>query len=906
METRSLRTKNNKNIKFDYSTVRTNYKYHDDIKSTRLYNLPEGKTYYPTWKEFKDPYKYITSISNEGKNYGIIKIIPPEGWIPGCSLDIETFKFKTRIQKVNMMEGETRAKLNYIEQLQLFHDQQGRPFTKLPQLDKTPIDLHKLARAVYDRGGPLEVIGKNKQWAEVAREIKEGGYSKTCTSASKTVKERYYEFIEPYERYVANSKQEHLKPNRNQFDIDDENELMDKNQVHNTCEECGNTSSEIDGLLHCSGDCNKYYHPECLKIKRTTLHKNSKWYCPTCLLMTGIEFGFEAGEEFTLGEFQKLADKFEEDYLEEYPLPPGISIEDYIESEFWRLAHKVDDDTEVYYGADVNSTDYGSERDLNNSYKNCVWNLKNLPRLPGSLLHHITPAIPGMMLPWVYVGMIFSAFCWHVEDHYTYSINYMHWGATKTWYGIPSSNASKFELAAKKLLPELFQHQPDLLTQLTTILNPKKLVEEGIEVYAIDQRPNQFIVTFPQAYHSGFNQGLNLNEAVNFALPDWIGYGYDSVKFYKDIKRLPVFSHEKLLLQIGIANLSNYGTMKWLKEPLTEICREEIKLRHEVTTKLAISQQPIFCAQDPNDDIEMQCAYCNGFSYLSSLHFKCSKKILCLEHAVQFSSKICKCYDKPCHFLQLMVLDFHLNELIIAMQKTVQDAMNDMMMINNYIEEVEKPHIHVLEYIDYRIKEGGLDIEIQDLSSYIKVSNDWSQCVKLLCHEIAQRIWLLNYHKVPFIKFNYQEFIQKWLELIRYVYLANNEDKPPLNERHYCFCRNPDDFNMMIQCDRCKEWYHCACVNLNKDEIQNFDTWFCAICQVGIEPVMMKISNTINVTTALCKAAEEFPFVPQNYEELKEISTKINSLTGDSYFHLRRLVGLGLGVAVDGSDTIIN
>ena len=59
-----------------------------------------------------------------------------------------------------MMEGETRAKLNYIEQLQLFHDQQGRPFTKLPQLDKTPIDLHKLARAVYDRGGPLEVIMK--------------------------------------------------------------------------------------------------------------------------------------------------------------------------------------------------------------------------------------------------------------------------------------------------------------------------------------------------------------------------------------------------------------------------------------------------------------------------------------------------------------------------------------------------------------------------------------------------------------------------------------------------------------------------------------------------------------------------------------------------------------------------
>ncbi|CAG8794962.1 3208_t:CDS:2, partial [Cetraspora pellucida] len=110
-------------------------------------------------------------------------------------------------QKVNTMEGETRAKLNYIEQLQLFHAQQGRPFSRLPQLDKAPIDLHKLARAVADRGGPHEV-SKNKQWAEVAREIKEGGYSQTCTSASKTIKERYFDFIDPYEKYIAEAKRE--------------------------------------------------------------------------------------------------------------------------------------------------------------------------------------------------------------------------------------------------------------------------------------------------------------------------------------------------------------------------------------------------------------------------------------------------------------------------------------------------------------------------------------------------------------------------------------------------------------------------------------------------------------------------------------------------------------------------
>lgn len=42
-------------------------------------------------------------------------------------------------------------------------------------------------------------------------------------------------------------------------------------------------------------------------------------------------------------------------------------------------------------------------------------------------------AIPGVSTPMLYAGQLFSTFAWHVEDHFMYSINYQHLGASKTW-----------------------------------------------------------------------------------------------------------------------------------------------------------------------------------------------------------------------------------------------------------------------------------------------------------------------------------------------------------------------------------------------------------------------------------------------------------------------------------------
>jgi hypothetical protein len=150
------------------------------------------------------------------------------------------------------------------------------------------------------------------------------------------------------------------------------------------------------------------------------------------------------------------------------------------------------------------------ERNPLEDYSKHPWNLNRLPYVSPSLFTYIPGNISGMTVPWLYVGQCFSTFCWHTEDHHTYSINYLHLGAPKSWYGIPSSCAELFEICMRKRMPELFERDPDLLWGLTTMLDIDYLISEGVEVVSIDQHAGEFVVTFPQSYHAGFNQGVDI------------------------------------------------------------------------------------------------------------------------------------------------------------------------------------------------------------------------------------------------------------------------------------------------------------------------------------------------------------------------------------------------------------
>lgn len=76
----------------DLSSVETKHVYSNE-PAVRLFGLETAPTYRPSQAEFADPLKYIEKIAPHAKNYGICKIIPPDGWHPSFAIDTEVGRF---------------------------------------------------------------------------------------------------------------------------------------------------------------------------------------------------------------------------------------------------------------------------------------------------------------------------------------------------------------------------------------------------------------------------------------------------------------------------------------------------------------------------------------------------------------------------------------------------------------------------------------------------------------------------------------------------------------------------------------------------------------------------------------------------------------------------------------------
>uniref|UniRef100_A0A3Q1J9B3 [histone H3]-trimethyl-L-lysine(9) demethylase n=1 Tax=Anabas testudineus TaxID=64144 RepID=A0A3Q1J9B3_ANATE len=215
-------------------------------------------------------------------------------------------------------------------------------------------------------------------------------------------------------------------------------------------------------------------------------------------------------KSMTVREFRKIAnsDKFCSPHYDDF---------DELERKYWKNVTF----NPPIYGADVNGTLYDTDVK--------EWNICHLDTILDTVEHESGITIEGVNTPYLYFGMWKTTFAWHTEDMDLYSINYLHFGEPKSWYCVPPEHGKRLERLAKGFFPGSAQNCEAFLRHKMTLISPSILKKYGIPFEKITQEAGEFMVTFPYAYHAGFNHGFNCAESTNFATERWIEYGKQAV-----------------------------------------------------------------------------------------------------------------------------------------------------------------------------------------------------------------------------------------------------------------------------------------------------------------------------------------------------------------------------------------
>eukprot|EP01083_Nonionella_stella_P147766 466748_1 len=247
--------------------------------------------------------------------------------------------------------------------------------------------------------------------------------------------------------------------------------------------------------------------------------------------------------------FRNVAAKL--DYTTDEKADPDYDPEFWRERQYWRwFRAKHNRLNQAFYGNDIEGSAFGIPNENSKLDQSCSttsdWNLNILPLR--SLLGALGPGVNGVTSPMLYIGMKHSTFTWHFEDNKSYSASFHHVGASRTWYGVSDSSARMFENVVRDVVFENFetkQTADKLIMGKTTMFSPAYLFKHGVGVVKLTQRPGDFVITLPGAYHCGFSHGFNVCEASNFALPDWIPTLHKTTQLFRKLGKPCVLQEEK-------------------------------------------------------------------------------------------------------------------------------------------------------------------------------------------------------------------------------------------------------------------------------------------------------------------------------------------------------------------------
>lgn len=153
----------------------------------------------------------------------------------------------------------------------------------------------------------------------------------------------------------------------------------------------------------------------------------------------------------------------------------------------------------------------------------------------------------GIQSPYTYIGLIFSTFGCHEKDSDMFSIIFNHGDCDKLWYSIKPSGHTDLEKLVEEIAPQLVNKCNKNNLRHKRLMFPQSLLKKrGIPFtrvgrdsiifrgtlnnfffyiqifYQVIQKPGEFIISMPGAYHFGFNLGFSKGEAINIGDKWWL------------------------------------------------------------------------------------------------------------------------------------------------------------------------------------------------------------------------------------------------------------------------------------------------------------------------------------------------------------------------------------------------
>ncbi|XP_051527669.1 protein Jumonji-like isoform X1 [Myxocyprinus asiaticus] len=632
--------------------------------------LGEVPVFKPSSREFQDPLVYLDSVRERAEACGLCRVLPPPDWRPECKLNDE-MRFVTQVQRIHKLGRRWGPNVQKLACIKKHLKSQGISMDEHPLIGGCEVDLARFSELVCDMGGMQQVMDL-KKWSRLADLLR---IPKSAQDRLAKLQEAYLQYLLSYDML---SPEEHR---RLEQEVMAEKEALERKrgpmEGHSDSGQRAlalprfEPKNGFTSLNHRNGFCNHGKEPD------------TQWQAGRRRLFAqekkggnmDVEKAEEAAEDegvisdqhkciykgrsVSLTTFYRVA---RNTMMMCFNKEPGAAE---VEQDYWRIVEQRDCHVAVHYGkVDTNTHGSGFPVGKSEPFSKHGWNLNVLPNNSGSILRHLG-AVPGVTIPWLNIGMVFSTSCWSQDQNRLPYIDYLHTGADCIWYSVPAEEKTKLDKVVHTLLQA--NGTPGLeMLEKNIMISPEVLCHEGIKVHRTVQQSGQFVVVFPGAFVSRVCCGYSVSETVHFATPQWMNLGYEAAKDLKCRHIAKPFSMEKLLYQIATAEAKreNRLVLSTISSLLKDLRNIEMKQRQELYEAGLLSsarygvhdnnQSPADTRKKPRkwlalESSERRCQTCQHLCYLSMVVQENENVVFCLECALNYVEK-----HKSCRGLKMM------------------------------------------------------------------------------------------------------------------------------------------------------------------------------------------------------------------------------------------------------------